>query len=79
MLRAAALLLSILAGCASAPPPEPAWVWEADPDLVALGGTTRVDIEVDWFEQVPPDDLALDGDAKSMHSEPMKAQIATFL
>lgn len=56
------MLLAIgLAGCASSPPPEPAWVHEADPELVALGGTTRVDIEVDWFEQVPPDDLALEG------------------
>jgi hypothetical protein len=58
---AAVAALLIIAGCSSGPPPEPAWVSEADPDLVALGGTTRVDIEIDWFQQVPPDDLALEG------------------
>jgi hypothetical protein len=61
MSRAAVLLFSVLAGCAAAPPAEPEWVSKADPDLVALGGTTRVDIEIDWFAQVPPDDLALEG------------------
>ncbi|KAF0245224.1 MAG: hypothetical protein FD180_1771 [Planctomycetota bacterium] len=61
MRRAFPLIFAILAGCASDPPPEPAWVSEADPGLVALGGTTRVDIEVDWFAMVPPDDVALEG------------------
>ncbi|MCC6741029.1 MAG: hypothetical protein IT452_18460 [Planctomycetia bacterium] len=56
----ACLSALLLAGCASAPP-EPAWVSEADPALVALSGTSRVDIEVDWFAQVPPDEVALEG------------------
>ncbi|MEK7469782.1 MAG: hypothetical protein AAB074_20630 [Planctomycetota bacterium] len=61
MRHASLLAFALLTGCASAPPPEPAWVSEADPDLVALGGTTRVDIEIDWFAPVPPDELALEG------------------
>jgi len=62
---ACVLATALLAGCGSEPepappPPPPAWVLEADQDLVGPGGATRVDIEVDWFEQVPPDPLALE-------------------
>ncbi|MCE9580930.1 MAG: hypothetical protein K8T20_00280 [Planctomycetes bacterium] len=62
-------LLLLLAGCGSPPPAEPEWVSEADPDLVARGGTAQVEIEVDWFQQVPPDDLALEGLAVVAHRE----------
>jgi hypothetical protein len=46
---------------APAPEPPPAWVLEADRDLVGPGGAARVEIEIDWFSQVPPDVAALDG------------------
>ncbi len=61
MRRVFILVVAFVSGCSASAPPEPAWVGKADAGLIALGGTTRVDIEVDWFAQVPPDDLALEG------------------
>lgn len=64
MRRGAVLVAVLLTGCGTppepAPPPEPAWVYEADQNLIGPGGAARVDIEVDWFAPVPPDALALE-------------------